>query len=140
MNKILIVCAGNICRSPLGEYYLKSIRPDLHVESAGIVGLSGYPADETAHQCGMDNGIDLSQHTARFLDQNIIASADIILAMDKEQVKILENKWPFSKGRVFRVGHWNDMDIEDPYKKSRLVFDSVYQKIIDGLNAWSSKI
>ena len=48
IKNILVVCIGNICRSPMAEYLLKQQYPQLNIESAGISGLIGHQADEKA--------------------------------------------------------------------------------------------
>ena len=47
-KSILVVCTGNICRSPIGERLLRQHLPDRHIASAGIYGLEGCPADDSA--------------------------------------------------------------------------------------------
>ncbi len=47
-KSILVVCTGNICRSPIGERLLRQHLPDRHIASAGIYGLEGSPADDSA--------------------------------------------------------------------------------------------
>ena len=51
INHILVVCIGNICRSPMAEYFLKREYPELYIESAGISGLIGHAADQKAILC-----------------------------------------------------------------------------------------
>lgn len=47
-NSILVVCTGNICRSPIGERYLRSLFPNKRIDSAGTNALVGHAADESA--------------------------------------------------------------------------------------------
>ena len=67
-KNILVVCVGNICRSPMAEYLLKKKHPQLTIHSAGISGMSGYAADEKAQNCMQRIGIDMSSHSARKLN------------------------------------------------------------------------
>ena len=46
LQNILVVCVGNICRSPMAEFFLKTAHPDLHIESAGLSAMVGHSADE----------------------------------------------------------------------------------------------
>jgi Protein-tyrosine-phosphatase len=66
-NKILVVCVGNICRSPTGERLLKSYLPSLHVESAGLGALVGKGADDSAADIAALHNISLEGHCARQL-------------------------------------------------------------------------
>ena len=59
INHILVVCIGNICRSPMAEYFLRQQYPHLKIESAGISGLVGHAADEKANVCMQRVGIDM---------------------------------------------------------------------------------
>ncbi len=67
IKNILVVCIGNICRSPMAEYFLKQEFPELHIESAGISGLTGHTADEKAQLCMQRLGMDMQSH----IDQKI---------------------------------------------------------------------
>ena len=90
IQNILVICIGNICRSPMAEYFLKQQYPHLHVESAGISGLIGHPADEKASLCMQRFGIDLSPHVAKKLNAELIKKADLVLVMSLNQQKYIE--------------------------------------------------
>ena len=72
INNILVVCVGNICRSPMAEYFLKQQYPQLNIESAGISGLVGHQADNKAQLCMQRLGIDMQPHIARKLNASHI--------------------------------------------------------------------
>ena len=88
IQNILVICVGNICRSPMAEYLLKQQYPLLHIESAGISGLIGHAADEKAILCMQRLGIDMQPHLAKKLNSNLIKKADLILVMSQNQQKI----------------------------------------------------
>ncbi|EAM8864646.1 low molecular weight phosphotyrosine protein phosphatase, partial [Salmonella enterica] len=106
IKNILVVCIGNICRSPMAEYFLKQEYPHLEIESAGISGLVGHTADEKASLCMQRFGIDMSPHVAKKLNAELIKKADLVLVMSQNQQKHIEQNWPFAKGKTFRLGHW----------------------------------
>lgn len=83
IQHILIVCVGNICRSPMAEYFLKQYYPYLQIESSGIIGLSGHPADDKAQFCMQQHGINLKSHVAKKPNQEQIKKADLILVMSE---------------------------------------------------------
>lgn len=58
-NSILVVCTGNICRSPIGERYLRNIMPDKIIDSAGTGALVGHDADISALKIAAKHGISL---------------------------------------------------------------------------------
>lgn len=140
INNILVVCIGNICRSPMAEYFLKQEFPTLNIQSAGIAGLEGHAADAKAINCMQNVGIDLTPHVARRLNRDMIKHADLILVMSQKQQTHIEQTWPFSKGKVFRLGHWQSTNISDPYQLDQSVFDHTCQLIQQCITDWKKHI
>jgi len=140
INNILVVCIGNICRSPMAEYFLRHEYPHLHIESAGISGLIGHAADEKASLCMQRFGIDMSPHVAKKLNAELIKKADLILVMSHNQQKHIEETWPFSKGKTFRLGHWQSKNIADPYQHDQSFFDETCRLIQDCIADWKRYI
>ena len=85
-ESILVVCTGNVCRSPIGERLLRQHLPDRHITSAGILGLEGYPADECAQDVAWRHGISLDGHVARRLTRRLMQGSDLILVMEQGKV------------------------------------------------------
>ncbi len=140
IQHILVVCVGNICRSPMAEYFLKQSYPHLQIESAGIAGLSGQPADDKAQLCMQRHGISLHSHVAKKLNAEQIKKADLILVMSKNQQKHLEQSWPFAKGKVFRLGHWQNCNVPDPYQQGQQIFDETCELIQRCIADWNNYI
>ena len=140
INNILVVCIGNICRSPMAEYFLKQQYPQLQIESAGISGLIGHAADEKASLCMQRFGIDMSSHVAKKLNAELIKKADLVLVMSQNQQKHIEQTWPFAKGKTFRLGHWQGKNIADPYQHDQAFFDETCQLIQDCITDWKKYI
>lgn len=140
IKSVLVVCVGNICRSPMAEFFLKVQRPDLHVESAGISGLTGHPADEKAILCMQRLDIDMSTHVAKKLNSALIKRFDLILVMSQNQQKHIEQTWPFAKGKTFRLGHWQEKNIADPYQHDQQFFDETCLLIQQCVNDWTNHI
>ena len=140
INNILVVCIGNICRSPMAEYFLKQEYPHLNIESAGISGLIGNAAGEKASLCMQRFGIDMRSHVAKKLNAELIKKADLILVMSQNQQKHIEQTWPFAKGKTFRLGHWQSKNIADPYQHDQTVFDEICRLIQDCITDWKKYI
>ncbi|MCH7330882.1 low molecular weight protein-tyrosine-phosphatase [Acinetobacter modestus] len=140
IESILVVCVGNICRSPMAEYLLKHDYPQLTIESAGISGLSGHPADDKAQLCMQHLGIDISGHIAKKLNAEHLKKADLILVMSKNQQAHIEQTWPFAKGKVFRLGHWQNKNVPDPYQHDQAFFDDTCQLIQQCVTDWKNYI
>src|SRR5207249_10676249 len=85
-KQILLVCTGNICRSPLAAALLQRALAqrginDLEVSSAGTGAWDGAPVSEGAYLVGLERGLDLSSHRARLLTRELVDAADLILTM-----------------------------------------------------------
>ncbi|MDN7907929.1 low molecular weight protein-tyrosine-phosphatase [Burkholderia diffusa] len=140
VDSILVVCAGNICRSPMAEGILRARCPDKTVSSAGLTAVIGHEADTSAIGLLKARGIDISMHRARQLVSWQCLHADLILTMDRKQKKSIQGWLPHVRGKVFRVGEFMDIDIEDPYRKGSHAFEQALDRIDVGLNAWLSKM
>lgn len=140
IKNILVVCIGNICRSPMAEYFLKQQYPHLNIESAGISGLVGHSADSKAQLCMQRLGIDMQPHLARKLSAEHIKKADLILVMSHNQQKHIEQTWPFAKGKTYRLGHWQNKNVPDPYQHDQAIFDETCQLIQQCIVDWKPYI
>ena len=139
-DNILVVCVGNICRSPMAEALLKKRYPDKAIDSAGVGALVGYPADPAALEIMTKQQLDINNHVAKQIDEKLVLKADLIFTMSDSQTKWIEERWPFCRGKTFKLGHWTDNDIADPYRHEITAFETAYQDIVDGLEQWADKI
>ncbi|WP_300088787.1 low molecular weight protein-tyrosine-phosphatase [uncultured Nitrosomonas sp.] len=145
LNNILIVCVGNICRSPMAEGVLrdaisKSGRMGYSIHSAGLGALTGHAADPYACQLMAEKGLDLTGHRARQLTENMIREADIVLVMEAWQKAEIEANTPSAKGKIFRLGKWNKVDIIDPYQKDLSAFVHSLSLIEQSVTQWVIKL
>jgi protein-tyrosine phosphatase len=99
--KILFVCLGNICRSPTAEGVFRAIAArdapelQLEVDSAGTAGYHiGEPPDARTRQAASRRGYDLSPLRARIVEPGDFETFDLILAMDRENLSVLQHRAP----------------------------------------------
>lgn len=139
-KKVLMVCIGNICRSPAAEGMLKAhvVKHNLNVTvaSAGISAMVDYPAAENSQLVMKERGIDISAHRARQITQELILEHDLILVMEEEHKEYLERNYPFAKGKIQTLGRWQNQDIADPYKQPLDSFEHMATLINTLLNDW----
>lgn len=137
INSILVVCVGNICRSPTGERLLKAALPDKKVVSAGLGALVGKAADGTASSVADEHGVSLEGHVAQQLTSDMCQEYDLILVMEKKHVNSVSRINPSVHGKTMLFGHWlNQLEIADPYKKSRDAFEAVYGTLENAAQKW----
>ena len=85
-DSILVVCTGNICRSPLGERYLRNALPNKKIDSAGTGALVDHEADSAAQRIAQQNGLSLEGHKARQFTSSLARNYDLILVMEREHL------------------------------------------------------
>ncbi|MEY2266992.1 protein tyrosine phosphatase [Klebsiella pneumoniae] len=140
-ESILVVCTGNICRSPIGERYLRKMMPNKIVDSAGTGALIGHGADLTAIKVAEAHDLCLEGHKARQLTSSIAKQYDLILVMERSHVEQIGSIAPEVRGKIMLFGHWLDRkNIPDPYKKSEEAFELVYKLIEQAGSLWASKL
>ncbi len=123
IKQVLLVCTGNICRSPLAEALLVRALRDrgmdgINVGSAGTGAWDGAPASEGAYLVGLERGLDLSAHRARLLTREVVDEADLILTMARHHRARVDELG--GEGRVFVLGEYggregDDAEVSDPF-------------------------
>ena len=143
IRDVLVVCVGNICRSPMAEVLLQEAlkdRPDISVSSAGIGALAGYPAAEHSVALMAERSLDISEHRARQLTKELIAATDLILVMEARHKRAIDLQDPTARGKVHRLCEWQDREIPDPYQQPRKAFEETLALIEMGVQDWAEKI
>lgn len=141
IDSILVVCIGNICRSPMGEYLLRRALPsNIKISSAGLGALVGNPADDLAIELMKQHGEDITAHRARQISAALVAEHELILVMTQRQKDRLEAEYPSARGRVFLYGHWLKADVADPYQQDRAAFESAFDIINEATPLWAAKL
>ena len=140
-DRILVVCVGNICRSPTAEFMLQELLPAKQLESAGLHALAGQDMDPQARAVAENAGIACPAHTARQLTNAMVNQADLILVMEQRHRDELNRRFPQGSGKTMLLGKWqNDKDIADPYRKSDEVFAQIFKQLQENCQAWAKKL
>lgn len=140
MMRIMTVCVGNICRSPLAEVLLRRELPDHSVYSSGLGALVGQGADPLSVQIAAEHGLDLSTHRAQQINGVLCQQSQLILVMEHSHKTDLERMFPVTRGKVFRIGHVGQFDVADPYRQARAAFEAAYAAISQGVQDWVPRI
>lgn len=112
----------------------------ISISSAGISALIGYPAETQAQSTMSTHGIDISQHRARQLTDNMVRESDLIFVMSLSQLNHITRQFWAAKGKIFLIGHWQKFEIEDPYQQSDIYFEKVFQQLGFAWQDWKSRI
>ncbi|SHM26075.1 low molecular weight protein-tyrosine-phosphatase [Vreelandella subglaciescola] len=141
-QRILVVCTGNICRSPVAAALLANALPDRQIESAGLGALVDHGVEPSARALGEAEGLNLASHQARQLSVEMLHTADLILVMSEGQRRAVGELAPEAMGKTMRLGRWLDggRDIPDPYRKSPEAFEHVHQLLKDATGAWAARL
>nr|MBO2507411.1 threonylcarbamoyl-AMP synthase [Bacillota bacterium] len=120
-RRVLLVCTGNTCRSPMAAALLRALAVeaglDLEVRSAGTGALEGAPATPEAAAALAQRGIALGDHRARLLQEADLAWADLVLTMTRGQRDRLRDAYPQAAGKIWTLGEQGgrpERDVEDP--------------------------
>lgn len=140
INSILVVCVGNICRSPIGERLLQTLLPDRTIASAGIAALVGHSADPLSVEVAAEHQLDLTGHVARQLTAEMCQPYDLILVMEKRHVDGVCQIAPEARGKIMLFGHWLQQQIRDPYGQDKMVFEQVYSLLERSAKEWLKKL
>jgi protein-tyrosine phosphatase len=141
ISSVLVVCVGNICRSPVAERVLQAKLPQIAVSSAGLGALVGHSADETAAEIALGHGIGLEGHRAQQFTAALGATCDLILVMEPGHRQEIGRIAPQLLGKTMLFDHWTGgRAIEDPYRTSREFHELTFEKIEAASSAWAQRL
>ena len=140
IKSILVICVGNICRSPMAEAALRHTLPHLDIFSAGLSALVGQPAAPDAVEVMRERGFDITTHRAQQLESWMLAKADLVLVMEMEHKHYLEGQHPFLRGKIYRLCNSEGIDINDPYQQGHAAFEEAVLLVTRGVESWVNRI
>lgn len=127
--KILVVCYGNTCRSPMLMYMLKDYlksqgREDIEVDSAGLM-YHFKPISEQTKRVLEFHGIPFGTYVSKPVDEHLLANVDYVFTMSEEYAAMLRR---MCSKPVLSLGAFAGADIDDPYGKGDAAYDFTYYK------------
>jgi protein-tyrosine phosphatase len=132
---LLVMCHGNICRSPMAAALLRrELAPiGIRVQSAGFIGLNR-PAPTEAVAAARRHSVDLSTHRSRLVTADLARTADVIVVMDSVQRRLLCERFGRQPADVLVLGDFDPGPVEtrtigDPVDQDQEVFNRVYERI-----------
>ncbi|MBR6573053.1 MAG: ribosomal protein S18-alanine N-acetyltransferase [Clostridia bacterium] len=126
MRKIIFVCTGNTCRSPMAEGYLKSKQTDFEIISRGLTA-DGLPVSSNSKIAMEKIGIDISSHTSKQLTKEEADSAHLIVCMSPSHAQFLT--FAGVDEEKIRV-----LGVDDPYGCDLSVYEECRDQIIKGID------
>ena len=139
IKTILFVCTGNTCRSAMAEGIFKKMLKErkednssFNILSAGISALPGMSPTPEAIKVMFEQGIDISQHHAQELREELIKKADLILVMANEHKEYIYKEFPFAQNKTFLLKKFtlnNKTESNQNNERNYEIIDPIGRKI-----------
>jgi protein-tyrosine-phosphatase/predicted ATP-grasp superfamily ATP-dependent carboligase len=131
-RRILLVCKGNICRSPFAAATLARLLPRTEIESSGTFPEPRRPCPVQARMAAAHHGVDLDPHRSRVLDSTAMQAADLVLVFDRAGRHLLHARYPEQAHKLMLAGDLDERgarEVADPYGGGLPAFRACYQRI-----------
>lgn len=151
MVRILFICTGNVCRSPMAHYYAQKLanessKPELYyIESAGINAYDGDRATDSAIKVMNKYNVDLSKHTATNIANSGIMESDYVITMTNLHKRILIEMFPEKKDKIYTLRELvydnpEYLDIDDPWGYNLDIYEDISKQIIEAVDIFMKNL
>ncbi|MFH1067771.1 MAG: ribose 5-phosphate isomerase B [bacterium] len=128
MKRILFICTGNVCRSPMAEGLFRDLvkeRKDMEASSSGVCAMQGQAPSEYAIAVMKEIGLDISGFRSKSVTRDLVDKSDYIIVMTSGHLDTLLMNYPFATDKVFLLRQFqkdvrfSERDVQDPIGLSR---------------------
>lgn len=135
VKRLVFVCHGNICRSPLAEAVAR--KHNLIATSFGLDTRGGAPADPRAVAWAKEHGYDLDQHVTRRVNQYVPQDGDLLVGMEPKHIVLLRDIFAEKPLQITLAGLWLPKPVaylHDPYNANSHYFSLCEKSVSDAVN------
>lgn len=131
-NRVLVICSGNICRSPFAANVLQGVAPGKVVKSAGTLVRASRESPEEAVAAAAASQVNLSVHRSRTVTSEDMKSSDLVIIFDRNNWLALRSMCPAIMSKVAYLGAANPrepLEVQDPFGRGLDEFYSCYRRL-----------
>lgn len=140
VTKLVFVCSGNLCRSPIGEYHARKL--GVEAESYGLHCRGGDPADPRALAYGRNLGLDLSLHITKNIKDYQASTSDLVIAMEPKQADTLKRNYNLS-AQITLASLWRKnptLYLHDPFGSTPEYFETCGNRVSETVDFLLQKL
>nr|WP_255558271.1 hypothetical protein [Zhongshania aquimaris] len=137
---MILVCTGNICRSPYAAAFIKRQMPEMIVSSAGVSAVLGHGVDTLTAQIARERGVDLQEHIATQLTRSLLYQHDLVVVMEARHQTWIVDRFPAVAGRIVMVSGRKELEVADPIGLSPDIYRKSFDLIDQGCQYWAERL
>ncbi len=145
MKKIIYICTGNICRSPMAHWYMQKkvidlgIQEEYLIDSCGTNAQSGQPATKNAIEVIYEYGVDMKKHRSKYIDEINLGDYDLIICLTESHKNFVLYMYPNIKDRIYTLKEYVNKDkeykdIDDPWGFDINVYRTCAKEIVENVD------
>ncbi|WP_213878579.1 low molecular weight protein-tyrosine-phosphatase [Pseudomonas sp. dw_358] len=138
-SRVLIVCVGNICRSPMAVAMLRErcTAQGVQIDSSGLQACAGFDMEPTAKEVLDDFNVASYEHRASQVTLQQLHWADLVLVMEHNHLRSVLKLAPEVRGKVCLIGRFrDDMEVADPFRRPKGAFVDTYNSLTRCVDDW----